>query len=195
MSTAWDIEPWEPVQLDTVDSEPEIIDAYWQPVDDAPVIFADDEPVEVHVEWLEVDQDSYPVPRDNSGTNLEHYEPTQEDMATANEWLARVETMTQPQTQLATRTEVQPQTRTAFWQRVTSPVRTAVKHEGYSWASNSTRASSGNRKPGWYFIAEKDPNEPEMIQTLRYWYMESEFNDGITEWDEAAFMAWVASLS
>ncbi|MEM7738482.1 MAG: hypothetical protein AAF267_22115 [Deinococcota bacterium] len=192
---SWDMEPWEPVQLDTVDGEPDVIDAYWQPVDDAPVMFADDEPVDAHVEWLEADADEHPVPRES--TEIEHYEPTQEDMDTANEWLARVETMTQPQSQLATHINTRPQTLTALWRRVTNPLQTNTSRESYSSHKSDYRASAGNtsKQPGWYFIAERDESEPESLQHLRYWYMQSEFCDGITEWDEKAFLVWVDSLS
>ncbi|MEM6427671.1 MAG: hypothetical protein AAF708_00420 [Deinococcota bacterium] len=189
---SWDLEPWQQAD-DLEQTDDGIIDAYWQPVDDSPVVVAEPEPVDVHVEWLEAEADDYPVVRES--TEIEHYQPTQEDMQTANEWLARVETMTQPQSQLATHTEVQPQTLTALWQHVVSTLQTNTQRDTYSGHKSDYRSSASNRKPSWYFIAEPDPDEPQSLQHLRYWYMQSEFCEGVTEWSEARFMAWVASLS
>ena len=193
---SWDLEPWEPMELEQTDAD--VIDVDYtrvemlEPVDDA------DDVIDVQVSWLEPDVDDYPVQYEQSGdtgSDLELYEATEGDMQTARMWLDRV-SEPQTKTQLATHTNTQPETRTGLWSWVTNPVKTKTHRETYGGHKRDyTASASGNAGPRWYFIAEPDPDEPEVMQHLRYWYMESEFNDGVTEWDEAAFMEWVASLS
>jgi hypothetical protein len=215
---AWELDAWEPVTtLEPAEDEASYIDVDFYPVEtndaallasedvgeDASLQAFDNEVIDIDVQWLAPEPDKAPVRTGwfesvPTSTEIERhtqaYIATEDDMATAREWLDRV-SEPKTQTQLAPATETQPQTLTAFWQHISSPVKTAAQRHTYSGPAGRSAVSSGNRKPGWYFIAERDPDEPESLQNLRYWYFQSEFAEGITEWDEAAFMAWVASLS
>lgn len=94
-------------------------------------------------------------------------------------------TFTETHTALSTYTET------------SAPVRTRQPVDTFfAWLSPAkAKASPPSPVYRWRYVAEADPNEPEHVQHLRYFWLLQQYGTLVSEWSEADFWEWLEELS